>query len=137
MAHQVKAHPTKIAGRLSHHGLIQHIVQELLQRRNIAWTHFLFWNEFETSLQPKEKGKSPSKKSTTPRSGKRKRRAISPARVDQPSSPSKTTQDKRNINFNEKGKEIPAQSENILNFPYSDLEEERGEGAELAEQLTA
>ena len=26
MAHQVKAHPTKIAGRLSHHGLIQLIV---------------------------------------------------------------------------------------------------------------
>ena len=36
MARQVKDHPTKIAGRLSHHGLIQLIVQELLQRRNIA-----------------------------------------------------------------------------------------------------
>ena len=32
MAHQFKAHPTKIAGRLSHHGLIKLIVQELLQR---------------------------------------------------------------------------------------------------------
>ena len=30
MAHQVKAQPTKITGRLSHHGLIQLIVQELL-----------------------------------------------------------------------------------------------------------
>ena len=36
MAHQVKAQPTKIVGRLSHHGLIQLIVQELWQRRNIA-----------------------------------------------------------------------------------------------------
>ena len=79
MAHQVKA--TKIAGRLSHYGLIKLIVQELLQIRNIAWTYFLFWNEFETGLQPEDKGKSPSKNSTTPRSGKRKRRAISPVVV--------------------------------------------------------
>ena len=51
---------------------------------------FLFWNEIETSLQPEEKGKSPLKKSTTPRSGKRKRRAISLAPVDQPYSLLKT-----------------------------------------------
>ena len=38
MVHQVKSHPTKIVGRLSHHGLIKIIVQELMQRRNIAWT---------------------------------------------------------------------------------------------------
>ena len=50
MAHQVRAKPTKIAGRLSHHGLIKPIVSELLQRRNIAWMYFLFWNEFETEL---------------------------------------------------------------------------------------
>ena len=137
MAHQVKAHPTKIAGRLSHHGLIQLIVQELMQRRNIAWTHFLFWNDFEIGLQPEEKGKSPSKKSTTPRSGKRKRRDTSLAPVDQPSSPSKNKQAKRNLDFSKKGKEIPTQRENILNLPYSDSEEERGEGADLAEQLTA
>ena len=76
-------------------------------------------------------------KSTTPRSGNRKRRAISPATVDQPSSPSKTKQAKRNLEFSEKRKEIPAQSENILNFPYSDLEEEREEGVDLAEQVVA
>ena len=50
MAHHVRAKPTKIAGRLSHHGLIKLIIFELLQRRNIAWTYFLFWNEFETEL---------------------------------------------------------------------------------------
>ena len=93
----------------------------------------MFWNEFETGLQPEEKGKTPSNKSTTPRSGKRKIRAISPTTVDQPSSPSKTKQAKRNLDFSGKGKEIPAQSENILNFPYSDSEEEREEGADLAE----
>ena len=101
----------------------------------MAWTHFLFWNGFETGLQPEEKGKSPLKKSSTPRSGKRKRRAISPATVDQPSSPSKTKQAKRNLDFSEKGKEITSHSENILNLPYSDSEEEREEGGDLAEKV--
>ena len=36
MAHQVKSQATKIAGRLSHNGLITLIVLELLQRRNIT-----------------------------------------------------------------------------------------------------
>ena len=36
MAHQVRSKPTKIAGRLSHHGLIKLIVSKLLQMRNIA-----------------------------------------------------------------------------------------------------
>ena len=53
MAHQVKAKPTKIVGRLSHHGLIKLIVLELLQRRNVVWTYFLFWNEFDIEMQPK------------------------------------------------------------------------------------
>ena len=44
MVHQVKSHHSKITGRLSHHGLIKIIVLEMLQRRNIAWTYFLFWN---------------------------------------------------------------------------------------------
>ena len=63
MAHQVKAHPSKTDGKLSHHGLIQMLIQELLKRRNMEWLYFLFWNGFETGLQPEEKGKSPAKKS--------------------------------------------------------------------------
>ena len=51
MTHQVKAQPTKIVGRLSHHGLIQLLIQELLKRRNMAWDYFLFWNGFKTGLQ--------------------------------------------------------------------------------------
>ena len=96
MAHQVKAQPTKIAGILSHHGLIQLLIEELMKRRNMAWTHFLFWNGFEIGLQPEEKGKSPSKNSSTPRSGKRKRRAISPTISEQPPSSSKAKRSKEN-----------------------------------------
>ena len=119
-----KAQPTKIAGRLSHHGLIQLLIQELLKRRNMAWPYFLFWNGFVTGLQPEEKGKSPAKKSSTPRSGKRKRRAISPVAAEQPASSSKAKKVKRNLDFSEKGQEVTKHSENILNLPYSDLEEE-------------
>src|SRR5713101_8430662 len=82
MAHQVKAQPTKIADILSHHGLIQMLIQELLKRRNMAWPYFLFWNGFETGLQPEEKGKSHAEKYSTPRSGRRKRRTISPAAAE-------------------------------------------------------
>ena len=60
MAHQVKSQPSKIAGRMYHHGLIQLLVQELMKRRNMAWPYFLFWNGFERGLQPEEKGKSPT-----------------------------------------------------------------------------
>ena len=106
MVHLVKALPTKIAGRLYHHGLIKLILQELLQRRNIAWTYFLFWNEFETGLQLEDKRRSPSKKSTTPKSGKRKRRAISPVTVDQPSPTTETNKAKRNLDFSGKIEEV-------------------------------
>ena len=104
MAHQVKAQPSKIAGRLHHHGLIQLLVQELLKKRNLAWPYFMFWNGFETGLQPEEKGKSPAKKSSTPRSGRRRRRAISlAATTKQTPSSSKTKKEKRNLDFSEKG----------------------------------
>ena len=77
------------------------------------------------------------KKYTTPRSGKRKRRAISPAIVEKPSSPYKTKHAKINLDFSEKGKEITTHSENILNLPYLDSKEEREEGTDLAKQVVA
>ena len=81
--------------------------------------------------------KSLSKKSTTPRSGKRKRRAISPVTVDQPSPTSKTNQAKINLDFSGKEKEAPAQGENILNLPYSNSEEEKGQEVDLIKQVAA
>ena len=103
----------------------------------MAWPYFLFWNGFDTSLHPEEKGMSHSKNSSTPRSGKRKRRDISPTTVEQPPSSSKDKQVKRNLDFSEKGQEITAHSGNILNLPYLESEEEREEGADLAVQVVA
>ena len=103
----------------------------MLQRRNTAWTLFLFWNEFEIGLQLEDKGKSPSNKFNSPRSGRRKRRAISPVIVDQSSPTYKTNQAKRNLGFNGKEEKAPAQGENILNLPYSDSKEEKEKEVDL------
>ena len=37
-----------------------------------------------------------------------------------------------NLDFSEKGQEVEAHNENILNLPYSNSEEEKEEGADLA-----
>jgi hypothetical protein len=42
MSHQVKPKPNKVAGRLSHHGLIKILVYERLQRISKEWNYFLF-----------------------------------------------------------------------------------------------
>ena len=91
-------------------------------------------NEFETRLQPEDKGKSPSNKSTTPKSGKRKRRAISLVTVDRASPTPKTNKTKRNLDFGGKEEEAPTQAKNVLNLPYSDSEEEGGQEVDLTKQ---
>ena len=104
-----------------------------MKKRNIAWPYFLFWNGFEIGLQPEEKGKSPAKKSSTPRSGRRRRISISPAAaIEKLPSSSKTKKEKRNLDFDEKGQGAEAHQKNVLNLPYSDFEEEQGEDAALA-----
>ena len=77
-------------------------------------------------MQLEDKNKSSSKKYSIPRSGKRKRRAISPISVDQASPTSKTKKAKRNLDFSEKTEkeEASAQDKNVLNLPYIDSEDE-------------
>ena len=75
-------------------------------------------------MQPEDKRKPSSNKSSTPRSGKRKRRAISPITVDQASPAAKTKKAKRNLDFSEKVEEVPAPDINILYLSYSKSEDE-------------
>jgi hypothetical protein len=139
MAHQVKAKPRKVVGRLPHHGLIKILVCELLQRRNEEWNYFLFWNEFQTDVHPEDKKSPYSRKYSTPRSGKRKKRSISPVVVDQPSPSSKPRRTKKKLEFSkevEKVVELPVEK-NILNLPYIDSEDEENQVAtEKKETLT-
>jgi hypothetical protein len=60
--------------------------------------------------QVKAKPNPHSKNSSTPRSGKRRRRAISPTLINQPSPSSKMGKTKKKLNFNseeEEAKESP------------------------------
>ena len=41
------------------------------------------------------------------------------------------------MDFSEKGQEVTTHSENILNLPYSNSEEEKEEGTELALKVVA
>jgi hypothetical protein len=98
----------------------------MLKRRNRKWDHFLFWNEFETNFQPRDKENPYSKKSSTPRGGKRKKTTISLVAVDHPSPSSKPRKDKKKLDFShDTGKEeSPPRDKNILNLPYTDSEDE-------------
>jgi hypothetical protein len=42
MARQVKIKPTKVASRLSHHGLITLLIKESLKKKQVTWNYFLF-----------------------------------------------------------------------------------------------
>jgi hypothetical protein len=126
MAHQVKAKTNKVAGRISHHGLVKLLVCELLQRRSKEWNYFLLWNDFQIDIQPEGKKSPHSKNFSTPRSGKRRRTAISPVLVNKPSPSSKINRTKKKLNFRseiDKAEEAPV-NKSILNLPYIDSEDE-------------
>ena len=128
MAQQVKVKPNKVSSRLSRQGLITLIVKESLKKKGIVWNFFFFWNEFHTDLQPEDKGKKPtSKKSSTPKSSIRKRKAISPPRVETKTSSVKPKRGKRKLNFGKDSEQTKGspKNNNPLNLPYSDSEEEQ------------
>jgi hypothetical protein len=69
------------------------------------------------SFSQREKKSPHSKNSSTPRSGKRRRRAISPAPFNQPSPSSKLGKTKKKLNFNseeEKAKESPVKKTSLI-----------------------
>ena len=86
-------------------------------------------------MQPEDERKYYSKNSFTPRSGKRKRRAISPITVDYASPAPKTKKAKRNLDFSEKVEEVPAPNINILKLPYSESKYEEEQETNLVDQF--
>jgi hypothetical protein len=134
MAQKVQAKPEKINNRLFHHGLIKLIVMGELQRRERTWNYLLLWGELEQEIQPKGRN-TPTNKSYTPKRSKRKRRALSPVQIEQPTPSPRNKKEKRKLDFDQ-GKEVQRSivEKNILNSPYSDFEfetpmEEREEDA--------
>jgi len=124
MARQVKAQPAKVVSRLSHQGMTTLLVKESLQRKQIEWGFFLFWNEFQTERPPEtEAKKARGIKSPTPKSSHRKRKGISIPIDPIKASPSKKGGIKRKLQFEDKN---PVTGKNLLNLPYSDSESEQG-----------
>jgi hypothetical protein len=124
MARQVKAQPTKVVSRLSHQGLITLLVREALQRKQIEWCFFLFWNEFQTERPPEiEAKKARGRKAPTHKSSHRKRKGISVPRDPIKTSPRKKRGIKRKLQFEDKN---PVIGKNLLNLLYSDSESEHG-----------
>ena len=120
MEKQVQAKPSKMLSRISHQGLITLVIKDLLKKKGVDWNHFLFWNEFPTELVNEEAIKQgKGKKTITPKTSKRKRRAISPqVHRESPSSSSKKRRSKRKLVFEQA--EGGSQGKNPLNLPYSE-----------------
>ena len=112
MAKQVKADPTKLTSKLSHHGLITLLIKDVLRKKQIEWGFFLFWNEFPTDLD--KKGNKISPRSST---GKRRAMALPQEQESPPSS--KGNRSKKKLVFDKKTTAI-----NPLNLPYSNSKSE-------------
>ena len=133
MSKQVQAKPSKLATRLSNPGLITLIIKELLRKRSIEWNTFLFWNEFQIEADQEEAAKpKKGKKGLTPKSSKRRRRAISPQVQEEQRSTSKGEEPKRKLSF-EQTEGVP-HAQNPLNLPYPDSESDGGQPQEAGEQ---
>jgi hypothetical protein len=121
MEKQVKAQPTKVSSRISHQGLITLLVKEALHRKQIEWSFFLFWNEFQTEKPPEIKAKkSRSRKDPT---NHKRRKGISISRDSIKATPSKQGGTKRKVKLEERN---PVIVKNPLNLPYSDSDSEQG-----------
>jgi hypothetical protein len=121
MEKQVKAQPTKVSSRISHQGLITLLVKESLHRKQIEWSFFLFWNEFQTEKPPEIKAKK-SRSRNDPTSHKR-RKGISMSRDSIKATPNKQGGTKRKVKLENRN---PVIVKNPLNLPYSDSDSEQG-----------
>jgi hypothetical protein len=120
MEKQVKAQPTKVSSRISHQGLICLLVKEALHRKQIEWSYFLFWNEFQTEKPPEMKTKrSRSKNHPT---NHRRRKGISMSRDSIKAAPSKQEETRKKLKLEDRN---PVTTKNPLNLPYSDSDQEQ------------
>ena len=108
MSKKVKSEPTKLASRLSHHGQITLLVKNALQKRQIEWNYFLFWNGFSTEHDKHGKKLSP-------KSSVRKRRAVTLPPEEQPQPLPKKRRSRKKLDFDK-----DQTTNNPLNLPYFD-----------------
>jgi hypothetical protein len=119
MCNRVRDEPDSIQNTLFHFGLTKMIIVEELKKKERTWEHFVFWEGFELQSQP-DKGK----KSLTPQSSLKRRRAITSEPSAELGSNSKSKRAKKKLDFDEDTKQATPKKTNFLNFPYSDSDEE-------------
>jgi hypothetical protein len=100
--------------------LITLLVKEALHKKQIEWSFFLFWNEFQTEKPPEIKAKR-SRSRNDPTSHKR-RKGISMSRDSIKATPSKQRGPKRKVKLENRN---PVTGKNPLNLPYSDSDTEQ------------
>ncbi len=89
------------------------------------WDHLLFQGDFEQDFQAKGKKKTLSKKSSTPKSSKRKRRALPLVQTEELASSFTSKREKKILDCSQEIKaQVNAPEKNVLNIPYKDIEEE-------------
>jgi hypothetical protein len=133
MAKQVKVQPIKVASRISHQGLICLLIKEGLHRKQIGWSHFLFWNEFQTKKPPERKTKR--SRNRNPPTNIRRRKGISMSRDAIKAAkgismsrnaikvaPSKQEETRKKLKLEDRN---PVTTKNPLNLPYSDSDQEQ------------
>jgi len=124
MASKVQAKPQKASNSLFHHGMIKLIASKYLSRRNKTWDYLFCGGYFEWEVQLQRGGTS-SLQVTSPKTSKRKRRALSPVETTMQASPSKSKKIKRKLEFWKNAKDQrKATTRNILNLPYSNSNSE-------------
>jgi hypothetical protein len=119
MCNRVQAEPDIIQNTLFHFGLVKMIVVEQLKKKERTWEHFVFWEGFESQPQPDEGKKRAGKKSLTPQSSLKRRRAITPEPSTELGSSSKTKKAKKKLEFEEDIEKVAPNKTNFLNLPYT------------------
>jgi hypothetical protein len=74
---------------------------EELKKKERTWEHFVFWEGFGLQSQPEKGKRKAGKKSLTPQSSLKRRRAITPEPLAELGSSSKSQKAKKKLDFDE------------------------------------
>jgi hypothetical protein len=123
VCNRIRAEPFSIKNSLCHYGLIKMIILEELRQKERTWQHFVFWEGFETQIQPMNEKKKAGKKKPTPQSSSRRRRAL-PKSPEEKKSSVKPKKDKKKLDFETNLEQSTVKKVNVLNLPYTDSDTE-------------
>jgi archaellum component FlaC len=108
VCNRIRTRPSSIKSTLCHTGLIKLIILQQLKIQERSWEHFLFWEGFETQNQATVEQMLGLRKTASPQSSIRRRRAI-PAPSEDEVTESKPHSLKRKLEFEQVSEPIVQQ----------------------------